>query len=160
MLVRDFAHVDHPAHRVVASMSVEADGWLAELARVVWTEQREVRATVGPGDPVLKRRVVIGVGPVHAGRDGTTTIGLHWQDASHPMLFPTLDADLSITALPNERARLEILARYDPPLGTAGRVIDDALLHGLAEATIRAFLLQAVAVIEAASAAPNPGDAS
>ena len=144
---------------MAACISVEAGGWLSTIAREAWEEQRQVVTRVGPGDPVLKRCVVVGVGPVHTRANGSTTVGLHWEDCSHPRLFPRLDADLVITPLPRDRARLEIMARYEPPLGAAGRAIDDALLHGLAESTVRAFLLQAAAVLEEA-AVPSSGGGS
>jgi hypothetical protein len=157
VLVHDFAHVGRPAREVAESITVDADGWLRRLAAAAWTDERKVITRVGPGDPLIKRPVVVTVGPVRNGPGGTISVPIRWQDESHPGAFPTLDADLIVTALPEDRARLEILARYDPPFGRAGRVIDDALLHGLAESTIRSFLTQAATVLQQAAVDPEQG---
>ena len=64
---------------------------------------------------------------------------IEWRPASAQSLFPTLDADIEIAPL-GGRTHLSITARYDPPLGTVGRALDRALLHRVAEATIKDFL--------------------
>jgi uncharacterized membrane protein len=51
-----------------------------------------------------------------------------------------LEADLEVAALGGSRTQLSVSARYRPPLGSVGRVIDKALLHRVAEATIKDFL--------------------
>lgn len=152
MLVHDFAHVRRPAREIAGCLTVAAGDWLARLASTAWNDERDVVSHVGPGDRLVKRAVVVTVGPVRSRENGVTSVPIHWEDRSHPALFPTLDADLVVTPLPGDKARLELLARYDPPFGLAGRVIDDALLHGLAESTVRAFLTQATAVLQDAAA--------
>jgi hypothetical protein len=150
VLVHDFAHVQRSATDVRESLTVDAGAWLADLAERAWDGQRAITTRLGPGDPLIRRTALVGVGPVRRSKD-TLSIGLHWQDATHPGLFPTLDADLIVTPL-GDKARLEIMGRYEPPLGVAGRVIDDALLHGLAESTVRAFLTSAVQTLDRAIA--------
>jgi hypothetical protein len=51
-----------------------------------------------------------------------------------------MDADLEIAALGRDRCQLSMSARYQPPLRALGRAIDHALLHRVAEATIKDFL--------------------
>ena len=53
---------------------------------------------------------------------------------------PSLDADIEVGELGPERTQLSISARYTPPLGSLGRVLDRALLHRVAEATVKDFL--------------------
>ena len=151
MLVHDFTYVRRPAREIVESIVVPTDGWLVDLAKATWTEEREVVTDLGPGDPLIKRPVAVTIGPARTSRHGTTAVPIHWQDETHPKLFPTLDGDLVVTPLDDGRARLEVMARYDPPFGRTGRVIDDVLLHGLAESTIRAFLARAAVVLQEAS---------
>jgi hypothetical protein len=151
VLVHDFAHVKRPANEIAESITTDPGGWPARLAAAAWDDERQVITRVGPGDPLLKRSVVVTIGPVRSSRGGTTTVPIHWNDRAHPNLFPTLDGDLVVTPLADDRARLEMLARYDPPFGAAGQVVDDALLHGLAESTIRAFLTNAARVLQDAS---------
>jgi len=47
------------------------------------------------------------------------------------------------------RTQLAISAQYDPPLGSVGRALDRALLHRVAEATLKDFLDRVAAAVEA-----------
>jgi hypothetical protein len=51
-----------------------------------------------------------------------------------------LDADLEVAALAPGRTQLAMSARYDPPLGVVGKMIDRTILYRVAEATIKDFL--------------------
>ena len=72
--------------------------------------------------------------------ESRTLLPMTWRAAGPERLFPQLDADLEIAALGPQRTQLAISARYRPPLGALGRVLDRALLHRVAEATIKDFL--------------------
>lgn len=65
---------------------------------------------------------------------------MSWRATGPDRLFPQLDADLEVAALGRGRTQLSISARYRPPMGAAGRALDRALLHRVAEATIKDFL--------------------
>jgi hypothetical protein len=72
----------------------------------------------------------------------TTRITLEWQAARHPGLFPTMQAVLSIYALTATVTQLDLQGDYEPPLGPLGRVIDAALGHRVAEASVHRFIEQ------------------
>jgi hypothetical protein len=63
-----------------------------------------------------------------------------WEATGSGRLFPKLEADLELAPLGPSRTQLAISARYRPPLGAVGRVVDRAALHVVAEATIKDFL--------------------
>ena len=65
---------------------------------------------------------------------------MSWKPAGLDSLLPTLEADIELGALGPERTQLSISARYTPPLGSLGRALDRALLHRVAEATVKDFL--------------------
>ena len=69
-----------------------------------------------------------------------TLIPLSWRATGPERLFRQLDADLEIAPLGPQRTQLSISARYRPPLGTLGRALDRAMLHRVAEATIKDLL--------------------
>jgi hypothetical protein len=69
-----------------------------------------------------------------------TLLPMTWRATAPERLFPQLDADLEVAALGPRRAQLSISARYRPPLGPFGRALDRAMLHRVAEATIKDFL--------------------
>ena len=55
-------------------------------------------------------------------------------------MFPHLDADIEVASLGADRTQLSISARYRAPMGALGRMLDRALLHRVAEATVKDFL--------------------
>ena len=69
-----------------------------------------------------------------------TRIPLTWRATSRERLFPQLEADIEIAALGADRSQLSMDARYRPPLALVGRALDRALLHRVAEATIKDFV--------------------
>jgi hypothetical protein len=69
-----------------------------------------------------------------------TVLPMTWRAASRQALFPKLDADLELAQLGPSLTQFSISARYTPPLGAVGKAIDGALLHRVAEATIKDFV--------------------
>ncbi len=65
---------------------------------------------------------------------------LRWKASGPADLFPSLDADLEVALLGPGRTQLAMSARYVPPFGRVGRVIDRAVLSRVAEATLKDFL--------------------
>jgi len=63
-----------------------------------------------------------------------------WKATGAQRLFPLLEADLEVAGLGATRTQLSISARYRPPMGPLGRVLDRALLHRVAEAALKDFL--------------------
>lgn len=55
-------------------------------------------------------------------------------------LFPTLDADLDVSAVDEQHCRVSVNAVYTPPLGAAGATLDRLILHRAARATMRELL--------------------
>jgi hypothetical protein len=69
-----------------------------------------------------------------------TLLPMTWRATGAERLFPQLDADIEVAALGSNRTMLSISARYRPPMGPVGRALDRAMLHRVAEATIKDFL--------------------
>lgn len=100
---------------------------------------------------------VVRVGPVVAGRllgvpvkvllapcrtrDGATAIPIRWEAVTLESLLPVLDGTLLLSAIEEgRRCRLAIEASYRVPFERLGDLLDRALLHHVAEATVRSFL--------------------
>ena len=62
-------------------------------------------------------------------------------------LFPVLDADVRLTPAGEHVTLLSMAGSYRPPLGTLGQVLDRAILHRVAAATIHGFVTQIAARI-------------
>jgi len=77
--------------------------------------------------------------------DRSAGLALRWEAAGiGDALFPVLDADLTLVRA-GEGTVLAVAGVYRPPLGPLGEVLDRAILHRVAAATIRSFLAQVAA---------------
>ena len=113
-------------------------------------------AEIGLGDCArLTRRVVVELRePMRF--PSRTVIPLRWRPAIAGGLLPALDADIEVAPLAPESTQLSMSARYVPPWGALGSAVDRALLHRVAEATVKDFLDRVGATLTA-SAAPVGG---
>jgi hypothetical protein len=73
-------------------------------------------------------------------RGGAVAVPIRWESAVLGGLFPVLDGTLVFSRLGEDSTRLELEASYRPPLDAFGELLDRALLHRVAESTIRSFL--------------------
>lgn len=120
---------------------------LSEVADVAYRHGEELRSRIGPGDGPIAKTVRLQVGRPHR-HDGQLRIPLTWEATGTPGLFPRMDADLLLAAVGPERAHLEFRGSYQPALGPVGWVIDRALLHRVAEASVKGFVDRLAAALE------------
>jgi len=140
VFARYFVELPVESERVEAAMLRDPDAWLPGLAG--WANHRgdALLAEVGFGDEVrVARTVTVEIGPTIT-MPTKTVVPLRWSATGVSGLFPSLDADLEIAPLGPSRTQLAMSARYVPPLGALGRVIDRTVLFRVAEATLKDFL--------------------
>jgi hypothetical protein len=142
MFARYFVELPMQAERVEHVLTDAPGAWLPGFATEANHSGDRLLAEVGFGDEVrIAREVAIDLGaPLRL--PTKTVVPLRWTATGVSGLFPSLDADLEIAPLGQDRCQLSMSARYVPPLGALGRVIDRALLFRIAEATIKNFLDQ------------------
>ncbi|HET9972824.1 MAG TPA: hypothetical protein VFQ68_31635, partial [Streptosporangiaceae bacterium] len=80
-------------------------------------------------------------------------------------LFPVLDADIRLVPAGEHSTMLTMTGVYRPPFGPLGESLDRAVLHRVADATIRGFTARVAAQITgrsviAEAAAPGKAEAS
>jgi hypothetical protein len=85
------------------------------------------------------RTAAVGVGPAIEEDDGSRILPLWWEAAEQPWLFPTFDGGLEVRPVATG-AELRLEGHYRPPLGSAGRLVNWALLHRAATASLEALL--------------------
>jgi len=140
MFVRYFLEL--PLRHEVAEAALLRDpgGWVPGLAQEAENHGETLLAEVGFGDAMrFERTVAIELAePIRIA--SKIMLPLRWTAAKRAGLFPKLEADVEVAAIGPNRTQLSITGRYDPPLGALGRAIDKALLHRIAEATIKDFL--------------------
>ena len=73
--------------------------------------------------------------------DGRTSVArFHWESGGRlRRLYPTVDADIAVTAINDTSSLLTITGVYRPPFGAVGRIADRAVMHRFAESTATEF---------------------
>jgi hypothetical protein len=92
-----------------------------------------------------------------ATRGEAAVLALRWE-ATGPggRLFPALDADIWLTPAGEHSTRLSLAGVYRPPLAAVGPGLDRAVLHRVADATVRSLLARMADVL---ARSPESADA-
>ncbi|MFM8944984.1 MAG: hypothetical protein ACKOI0_07120 [Actinomycetota bacterium] len=140
MFVRYYLDLALPFGSVEAAVLRDAAVGLPSVAAAADEQGDRLLAEVGFGDGHrIEKRIELHVGePAHL--RGTTLLPMTWKATGTDSVFPALEADLELAPMGPDRTQVSISARYRPPLGGLGRALDRALLHRVAEATIKDFL--------------------
>ena len=140
MYIRHDVNVDQPLHSVRRELLEPPEWWLPPSV----TEPiagRQYLARLGFGSPAarISKQVEVTLGqPEVAGH--WLVIPVAWRAPGPSQLFPVLDAKLTVEPLGTHSSKLWLGGSYQPPLGALGREIDAAVMHNVAEATIKEFV--------------------
>ena len=147
MFVRSHLEIPAPYAFVRDALLHDVDGWLPELADDAGVSGEARLADVGFGRAVrVDRKVLVEVGtPIRD--ENRTLVPLRWRSESSEALFPALDGEIEVAPVGASTTQLSMTARYAPPFGLLGRVADRALLHRVAEATVRDFVENVATVV-------------
>jgi hypothetical protein len=118
-----------------------ADGGLVAQSQKAYDEGIGYLMRVGPrSGRGIRKQVFVKLLPSRL-VNGTTVVPLRWEaTGAAGRMFPSLDANLGITAAGDNSSIISMLGRYEPPLGAMGTAIDRTLLSGTAQATAEALL--------------------
>ena len=84
----------------------------------------------------VRKRVTVDLGePETTGN--WTNVPISWKATFPEQLFPVLTGRLELVPVDKDVTRLTVSGMYAPPLGRLGSLIDDAVMHSVAEATVR-----------------------
>lgn len=72
---------------------------------------------------------------------------VNWSAVGGPPLFPRMEGTFHVDPYGVESTRLTLNARYDPPVGALGALLDRALMHRLAQATMDDFMVRLTAAV-------------
>jgi hypothetical protein len=149
MFVRYFVELPLPAEQIGEAVTRSPDTWMPGLAQETGDTGRRLLGEVGFGERGrIDRTVELRFSePIRI--PSKTILPIHWSSAQSNGLFPSLEADLEVAPIGPNITQLALSARYDPPLGALGRAIDRALLHRVAEATLKDFLDRVAAALTA-----------
>lgn len=139
MFVYYFLHVDRPLPEAQPILLKLLDG-ISEAADIAYREGESLLMKAGPESRQVAKTVRLMVGTPLVLEEFETVIPLSWEATGTPGLFPKLDAELRLASVGPHLCKLSLQGSYQPPLGALGRVLDRALLHRVAEATIKHFV--------------------
>jgi hypothetical protein len=141
MFVRYYLDLDVPYELVDAALVADPETWVPGLLRDAEERGRRLLTEVGFAIDTrrIDKEVEIRVGTPYR-IPQKTLLPMTWTATRSERLFPQMDADIEVAGLGPKRTQLSISARYRPPMGPFGRALDKAMLHRVAEATIKDFL--------------------
>jgi len=148
MFVYYFVHVNRPFGEVESALVAELNN-LGPFADAAYREGEDLRDQVGLGhDHPLMAKAVQFVSGIPLRGAQQTTVPFAWEATGTPGLFPKLDADLIVAGVGPELSQISMRGTYAPPLGPLGRALDRAVLHRVAEASVKSFVDRIAHLVE------------
>jgi carbon monoxide dehydrogenase subunit G len=132
-------------------------GLLRRASDAAYHELGTGLARVGPlgSAPGMSRLVEVRFSDL-ALREDSATWAVRWEAAGRGgALFPALDADITLTPAGEQATTLTVTGVYRPPLGGLGAGLDRAIMHRVAQATIRTFTHHIGSALAHPAAAPD-----
>ena len=148
MFAQHSVTIPHPAVEVSALFASPKREWIVSLDAD--GDQLLARVGVKVGRiPVFKQvRLRVGRVPSVLPAD-RVMLPVGWESVGGPPIFPRMEGTLHVQPEGELSTRLTLNASYDPPFGKLGELIDRALLHRLAQATMEDFVNRLAANLEA-----------
>lgn len=118
-----------------------ADSWMPALIQKANGHGMQLLSELGLelGKRKIKRQIELDIGKARR-TPGVTLVPIKWRAANDSSLFPALDGQIELAKLGLATTQLGISASYEPPFGTMGKIADRALMHRIAEVTVKDFL--------------------
>ncbi len=131
VFVHHSVHIDSPIEAVGAELAAGPSRWLPRFDGPDHVDVGPEIAGLG-----LRKKVVLEVGEPRTGRDWIE-VPIKWQATFVKQLFPVMVGRVELAPVDPDTTRLTVSGMYEPPLGELGKQLDDALMHKVAEATVR-----------------------
>lgn len=141
MFIRTYTVVDRPFAEVEAEFVKGAANWMPDLALKANGHGVRLLSELGlkMGPRRIGKRIELKISePLRS--PGLTLFSMRWQAASEAGFFPALEGQMEIAALGGSSTQLGLSGTYRPPLGIVGAIADRALLHRVAEVTVKDFI--------------------
>jgi hypothetical protein len=131
MFVHYSVHIDHPIEAVGAALAAGPSQWLPRFDGPDHAEVGPEIAGLG-----LRKKVSNEVGESLTAGDWIE-VPVKWQATFVKQLFPVMVGRVELAPVDPHTTRLTVGGMYQPPLGDLGKQLDDALMHKVAEATVK-----------------------
>jgi hypothetical protein len=155
MLAQASTMLSRPPDDVVRVLAVPSHPWSVALAGDGGELLARVGVKVG-GLPIYKQvQLHVGVSSATQRMD-RIMLPVSWSAAGGPPIFPMMEGTLHIEPEGSECTKLTLNARYDPPFGRLGDLIDRAMMHRVAELTMADFIERLARALDAEIAERSP----
>ena len=139
--IRSFDYVNHPYSAVRDLLVKDPAGVLRAATNAAASRARAVAAAlhVNIGPLQIAAEIAVTVGKISEQAPNAprvTRIPIAWSAAQRAILFPIMNAELSVYPLTETETQLDFLGRYEPPLGIVGDALDATVGHRIAEASV------------------------
>ena len=158
MDVRIEETIDQPYALVLQAMLGNPGRWLPGLARDA-ANRVVTDLAVRVGNVRVARSVEVDVTPPTIYPD-RCEICVAWKAAENAAFFPELGGVFELVAVGPAQSRLSFEASYDPPAGVLGQLADWALMHRVAEASVREFVQRTAESLRSRAASINAASAA
>jgi hypothetical protein len=147
MFIRHSVHINHPVTECTDALMSGPRKWFPRLGG---TNVGSVGIHIA-GMPVRKRVVVTVGEPVKTST--WTVIPLDWRATFPEKLFPKMTGKIELAPVDRTVSRLTVSGMYEPPLGKLGRQLEETVMQGVAEATVKELAESIAKRIDAAVSA-------
>ena len=131
MFVQHSTHIEHPVKACTDALMQGPPKWFLRKSE---SNASSVGLHVA-GVPVRKRVVIELGAPV---RTSTwTVIPITWKATFPKKLFPEMTGRIELAPTDAKTTRLTVSGMYEPPLGRLGEQLDEAVMHNVAEGTVK-----------------------
>jgi hypothetical protein len=155
MLAQASAILDKPSDAVARALVASDHPWSVALDGDGDNLLTKVGVKVGKLEVYKHVQLKVGVSSA-ASRPDRLMLPVSWEAVGGPPIFPRMEGTLHVEPEGVGSTRLTLNARYDPPLGTLGRVIDRALMYRLAQLTMDDFTERLARALNTALTADGP----
>jgi hypothetical protein len=151
MFIRHSVHIDHPVAACTEALMSGPRKWFPRL-----TDKNVGSVGVHIAGVPVRKRVAVTVGePVKTAT--WTVIPLDWKATFPEHLFPSMTGKIELAPVDKNVSRLTVSGMYEPPLGKLGKQLDETMMQGIADATVKELAEAIAKRIEAAVSGPRPG---
>ena len=130
MFIKHTVHLKHPVHSVSEVLTTDPAKWFPGLSG------RKASVGIHVAGMPLQKKVSVEIGePVKTST--WAVVPVTWKATFPERLFPVMTGKIEVAPVDKDETRMTVSGMYEPPLGKLGEQIDEALMHAVAEGTVK-----------------------
>jgi hypothetical protein len=149
MYVQHSVHVGRSADECATDLAAGPRTWFPHL-----DADHASQVGVRVAGISVRKRVVVELGQPTSEGDWTS-FPLTWKATFPEQLFPVLVGKIELAPSGKSQTRLTVSGMYEPPLGRIGALLDDALMHNVADGTVKELTESIARQLRSAARVPS-----